>query len=84
MTETRKSGSCKALQLEVHPTSRQSFSVLIMSCITHQLTNSTVPHGIFRQLVGSYQFLAKFVLPWAETVRILTAKLKVVVSAHAP
>ena len=52
----KKSGNCDALQLEA-AAHRQVVLALIAMPITHQPTNSTIPHGIFRQSVSNYQCL---------------------------
>ena len=54
-----KCGNCDALQLEGHPSSRQSFWALITRPIMHQPTKARILQSIFRQSVSIHQCFSK-------------------------
>jgi len=55
---TRKGGNCGALQLQ-----GQWFWAVIMRSTVYQPTNSTIPQGIFRQSLSSYQCFLLTLVP---------------------
>jgi len=54
-----KCGNCDALQIEGHPSSRQSFWALITRPIMHQPTKARILQSIFRQSVSIHQCFSK-------------------------